>query len=181
MVLRLSWNYDNFWNPTPKMFVVARKTEHHMQTLEEIALQTTGRLTFYTTPLHTRYSPPFIPGTLQPPPHQVLTLWELCQEGEGDSQEGGAPVPPECVHSGAHGELPRCEDHPHYLGDHHDSHRSGRHYPGIKDMAVMIYYRITTGLSGWTLWYPSPTSPSPSPAPPHSIFTTSNMALIERY
>ena len=46
------------------MFVVARKTEHHMQTLEEIALQTTGRLTFYTTPLHTRYSPP--------PSYQVL-------------------------------------------------------------------------------------------------------------
>ena len=27
-----------------------------MKTLDEIALQTTGRLTFYTTPLHTRYS-----------------------------------------------------------------------------------------------------------------------------
>ena len=36
---------------------------------------------------------------------------------ENCTEEGGSAVPCQCVHSGAHGQLPHRENHPQHLGD----------------------------------------------------------------
>ena len=45
---------------------------------------------------------------------------------ENCTEEGGSAVPCQCVHSGAHGQLPYGEDHPHCLGDCPDPHHGHR-------------------------------------------------------